>query len=76
MKILPLKCVEQYRMKNKGRCLVFLSRQDAVLDNQQTEQQLQAYYSIVWDEEQPHKFKKSLSIYRLSKRSKTLNDSR
>ncbi|WP_217517996.1 alpha/beta hydrolase YcfP [Vibrio metschnikovii] len=52
------KCVEQYRMKNKGRCLVFLSRQDAVLDNQQTEQQLQAYYSIVWDEEQPHKFKK------------------
>ena len=52
------KCVEQYRMKNKDRCLVFLSRQDAVLDNQQTEQQLKAYYSIVWDEEQSHKFKK------------------
>ncbi len=52
------KCVAQYRMKNKGRCLVILSRNDELLDNQQTAKALEDYYDIVWDEEQSHKFKK------------------
>ncbi len=52
------KCVAQYRMKNKGRCLVILSRNDELLDNQKTAQALEDYYDIIWDEEQSHKFKK------------------
>ncbi len=52
------KCVEQYRMKNKGRCLVILSRNDEMLDNQQTAQALEDYYDIIWDDTQSHKFKK------------------
>lgn len=52
------KCVEQYRVKNKGRCLVVLSRHDELLDNQQTARELQDYYDIIWDEAQGHKFKK------------------
>lgn len=27
------KCVEDFRLKNKGRCLVFLSVEDGVLDS-------------------------------------------
>lgn len=52
------KCVEQYRVKNKGRCLVILSREDEFLNNQDTANELQNYYEIVWDEAQSHKFKK------------------
>lgn len=52
------KCVEQYRMKNKDRCLVILSTNDESLDNQQTARELQDYYEIIWDETQSHKFKK------------------
>ncbi|MBY8199755.1 alpha/beta hydrolase YcfP [Vibrio fluvialis] len=52
------KCVEQYRVKNKGRCLVILSRNDEILDNRETAKELQDYYDIVWDEAQSHKFKK------------------
>ncbi|EMC0406128.1 alpha/beta hydrolase [Vibrio fluvialis] len=52
------KCVEQYRVKNKGRCLVILSRNDEILDNRDTAKELQDYYDIVWDEAQSHKFKK------------------
>lgn len=52
------KCVEQYRVKNKGRCLVILSREDEFLNNQDTANELQDYYEIVWDEAQSHKFKK------------------
>ncbi len=52
------KCVAQYRMKNKGRCLVILSRNDELLDNQKTAQALEDYYDIIWDEDQSHKFKK------------------
>lgn len=52
------KCVEQYRLKNKQRCLVILSRHDEALDNRQSAQELEDYYSIIWDEQQPHKFPK------------------
>ncbi len=52
------KCVEQYRMKNKGRCLVILSRDDEMLDNQKTADALEDYYDIIWDDSQSHKFKK------------------
>ncbi|WP_298444182.1 alpha/beta hydrolase YcfP [uncultured Ferrimonas sp.] len=50
------KCISDFRQQNQGRSLVVLSRQDEVLDNQQTEQQLAPYYPVVWDEQQPHKF--------------------
>ncbi|EEY98409.1 hypothetical protein VOA_002229 [Vibrio sp. RC586] len=52
------KCVELFRTKNQGRCLVVLSRQDEIHDNQKTAQELQDYYEIIWDETQTHKFKK------------------
>ncbi|WP_326497573.1 YqiA/YcfP family alpha/beta fold hydrolase, partial [Vibrio cholerae] len=52
------KCVEKFRAKNQGRCLVILSRQDEIHDNQKTAQELQDYYDIVWDDTQTHKFKK------------------
>ena len=52
------KCVEQYRVKNKGHCLVILSRNDEMLDNQLTAKALEDYYDIIWDDTQSHKFKK------------------
>ncbi len=44
MKIIATKCVAQYRMKNKGRCLVVLSREDEIHDNTRTEAELGDYY--------------------------------
>lgn len=52
------KCVEQYRIKNKGRCLVVLSTSDEVLNTASTAEELNSYYDIIWDESQSHKFKK------------------
>ncbi len=52
------KCVEQYRMKNKDRCMVILSTNDEIHDNQVTADELQDYYKIIWDENESHKFKK------------------
>lgn len=52
------KCVEQFRVKNKDRCMVVLSRNDEIHDNEVTESELTGYYPIVWDEEQTHKFAK------------------
>ena len=52
------KCVEQYRMKNKGRCLVILSRNDEIHDNSNTAEELEDYYDLIWDEKESHKFKK------------------
>ncbi|MCZ8501401.1 alpha/beta hydrolase YcfP [Vibrio lentus] len=52
------KCVAQYRMKNKGRCLVVLSREDEIHDNTRTEAELGDYYEVIWDEKESHKFKK------------------
>lgn len=52
------KCVQQYRDKNRDRCLVILSQHDELLDSQRTADELKPYYSIVWDDTQSHKFKK------------------
>ncbi|CAH0525554.1 alpha/beta hydrolase YcfP [Vibrio hippocampi] len=52
------KCVEQFRTKNKGQCLVILSREDEIRDNQATADELAPFYEVVWDETQTHKFKK------------------
>ncbi|HAU8294067.1 TPA: alpha/beta hydrolase [Vibrio vulnificus] len=52
------KCVEQFRMKNKGRCLVILSRDDEIHDNSKTAQALENYYEVIWDDKETHKFKK------------------
>ncbi|HAS63282.1 MAG TPA: hypothetical protein DCS35_12390 [Vibrio sp.] len=52
------KCVEEFRTKNNNRCLVILSKEDEIHDNQQTAQELEKYYDIVWDEVEQHKFKK------------------
>ena len=51
------KCVENFRVKNKGRCLVFLSVEDGVLDSKRSAEVLSPYYDIVWDENENHKFK-------------------
>lgn len=50
------KCISKFREKNKGKSLVILSRKDEKFDNSQTEQNLDSYYEIVWDDEQAHKF--------------------
>lgn len=50
------KCVTDFREKNRGRCMVILSRNDEVLDSKKTASLLHPYYDIVWDEEQTHKF--------------------
>lgn len=52
------KCVAQYRIKNKDRCLVFLSKIDEDIDNSATANELEDYYDIVWDNSESHKFKK------------------
>ncbi|MBY6197950.1 alpha/beta hydrolase YcfP [Vibrio hangzhouensis] len=52
------KCVEKFRTKNAGRCLVVLSREDEIHDNNKTADELKDYYDIIWDETQTHKFKK------------------
>ncbi|UJF17661.1 alpha/beta hydrolase YcfP [Vibrio sp. SS-MA-C1-2] len=51
------KCVDKFREKNKDNCICFLTREDQVLDNSETETLLSPYYSIVWDEKDSHKFK-------------------
>ncbi|MDV7103039.1 alpha/beta hydrolase YcfP [Vibrio sp. TH_r3] len=52
------KCVEKYRIKNKNRCLVILSKSDELLNSEATADALKDYYDIIWDETQEHKFKK------------------
>ncbi|CAM3665753.1 hypothetical protein BS639_19975 [Rouxiella silvae] len=56
------KCVNDFREKNRDQCLVILSREDGVLDSQETADALSPYYSIIWDEEQSHKFK-NISVH-------------
>ena len=51
------KCVENFREKNRERCLAVLSRHDEVLNSQRSAEYLQPFYEIVWDEQQTHKFK-------------------
>ena len=52
------KCVEKFREKNQGKCLVFLSIEDGILDSQRSAQELSPFYEIVWDKTESHKFKK------------------
>lgn len=50
------KCVSDFRIQNRGRALVLLSRVDEELDSVATARQLASYYQIHWDETQPHGF--------------------
>lgn len=52
------KCVSEFRKKYAGKCLCFLSKNDEVLDNTRSFDELSPYYEVVWDEEETHKFKK------------------
>ncbi|KKD00673.1 alpha/beta hydrolase YcfP [Photobacterium halotolerans] len=52
------KCVSDFREKNIGKCLCILSTHDEVLDNQAINRTLDAYYQVIWDDTQTHKFKK------------------
>lgn len=52
------KCVENFRKKNQGRCLVFVSTQDEALDSQRSAETLSPFYEVIWDENESHKFKK------------------
>ncbi|MGM3160078.1 alpha/beta hydrolase YcfP [Dickeya undicola] len=51
------KCVENFREKNRDRCMVVLSRHDEMLDNQRSACLLGEYYEIVWNENEGHKFR-------------------
>lgn len=50
------KCVANFRVANRGKSLVILSRHDEVFDNQAVSDELSDFYQICWDNEQPHKF--------------------
>ncbi|CAG9001184.1 MAG: hypothetical protein CENE_03202 [Candidatus Celerinatantimonas neptuna] len=50
------KCISNFRELNCQRSLVILSKQDEALNSEDTAKELSPYYSIVWDEEQTHKF--------------------
>lgn len=52
------KCVDEFRTKNGSQCLVILSRNDEIHDNQKTADALGGFYDVIWDEIEPHKFKK------------------
>jgi predicted esterase YcpF (UPF0227 family) len=57
-KDIATKCVSQFRMKNRGRCLTILSSNSEVHDSKATAAELEDYYEIVWDDNESHKFKK------------------
>lgn len=51
------KCVMNFREKNRGSCIVVLSREDEALDNTASEKELSPFYQVIWEETQTHKFK-------------------
>ncbi|ANE74020.1 alpha/beta hydrolase YcfP [Dickeya solani] len=51
------KCVENFREKNRDRCMVVLSRHDEMLNNQRSACLLGEYYEIIWNENEGHKFR-------------------
>ncbi|AIR71603.1 MULTISPECIES: alpha/beta hydrolase YcfP [Dickeya] len=51
------KCVENFREKNRDRCMVVLSRHDEMLNNQRSACLLGEYYEIIWNESEGHKFR-------------------
>jgi len=50
------KCVSEFRNKNRNNALCILSVQDEVQDSRATASLLSAFYPIIWDEHQSHKF--------------------
>ncbi|ACS85404.1 alpha/beta hydrolase YcfP [Musicola paradisiaca] len=51
------KCIENFREKNRERCLVVLSRNDEMLDSARSARLLGDFYNVVWDETETHKFR-------------------
>ncbi|QSX38565.1 alpha/beta hydrolase YcfP [Shewanella sedimentimangrovi] len=50
------KCVSEFRSKNRQKSLCILSEHDEVLDSYATAGLLSAFYPIIWDAHQSHKF--------------------
>ena len=50
------KCVNDFRGLNRDKALCILARNDEVNNNVDVADCLQEYYSVVWDEDQSHKF--------------------
>ncbi|EIJ68771.1 alpha/beta hydrolase YcfP [Pasteurella bettyae] len=51
------KCIENFRERNQGKCLVFLSINDKVVDPRRSEMLLSPYYEVTWDNSDAHQFK-------------------
>ncbi|MBW8192601.1 alpha/beta hydrolase YcfP [Neiella marina] len=64
------KCVTEFRAKNKGKSLCILSVNDQTQDNKALAEELEPYYTVVWDEQQEHKFKNIASHLPLMKEFK------
>ncbi|WP_273402902.1 alpha/beta hydrolase YcfP [Actinobacillus porcinus] len=55
---ISLKCVTNFREKNKGNALVLLSSLDEVVNANRSADALAPYYDIIWDDIETHEFNK------------------
>lgn len=55
---IALKCVTNFREKNKGNALVLLSSLDEVVNANRSADVLAPYYDIIWDDIETHEFNK------------------
>ena len=55
---IALKCVTNFREKNKGNALVLLSSLDEVVNANRSADVLAPYYDIIWDDIESHEFNK------------------
>ena len=55
---IALKCVTNFREKNKGNALVLLSSLDEVVNANRSADVLAPYYDIIWDDIDSHEFNK------------------
>lgn len=55
---IALKCVTNFREKNKGNALVLLSSLDEVVNANRSADALAPYYDIIWDDIESHAFNK------------------
>lgn len=55
---IALKCVTNFREKNKGNALVLLSSLDEVVNTNRSADALAPYYDIIWDDIETHEFNK------------------
>lgn len=55
---IALKCVTNFREKNKGNALVLLSSLDEVVNANRSADALAPYYDIIWDDIESHEFNK------------------